>query len=283
MPGTLYIVATPIGNLEDITLRALRILREVDLIACEDTRQSAKLLSHFEIEKPRVSYHEHNELERANLLLAELNKGNQIALLSDAGTPCISDPGYRIVRTALDHGIRVVPIPGPCSLIAALSASGRPTDSFTFLGFLPPRTTARRTVLESIREEHRTVIFFESPQRLLDTLADVREILGARALTIAREITKIYEEMFSGSVEAALVHFSQKPVKGEIVLILEKEDLANRPSVLPSPQEIEEKMRGFVERMGMTRNEALKEVARQYHLPKRTLYKLLLGSGSETK
>ena len=147
MSGTLYVVATPIGNLEDITLRALQVLREVDLIACEDTRHTIKLLTHYQIDKPKISYHEHNEMEKASSLLTELQSGRQIALVSDAGTPCISDPGYRIVRKALENGIRVVPIPGPCSFTAALSASGRPTDSFVFLGFLPARRNPRRAIL----------------------------------------------------------------------------------------------------------------------------------------
>ena len=278
MLGTLYIVATPIGNLEDITLRALRVLREVDLIACEDTRHTAKILTYYQIDKPKVSYHEHNEVEKAASLITELQRGKQVALVSDAGTPCISDPGYRIVRNAFENGIRVVPIPGPCSFIAALSASGRPTDSFVFLGFLPPRKVPRRATLESLKHELRTVIVFESPLRLLDTLTDIQETLGSRFLTIAREITKIYEEIFFGTVEEALIHFSKKPLKGEIVLILEKGHLSKGPESLPNKTLIEEKSKELIERLGMTKNEALKELADQYHIPKRTLYKILLDS-----
>ena len=278
MSGTLYIVATPIGNLEDITLRALRVLREVDWIACEDTRHTVKLLAHYQIDKPKISYHEHNELEKASRLLTELQNGRQIALVSDAGTPCISDPGYRIVRKALENGIRVVPIPGPCSFTAALSASGRPTDSFIFLGFLPARKNPRRASLESLQEELHTVILFESPLRLLDTLADVQEILGPRLITVVREITKIYEEIFFGTVAEALIHFSKKPVKGEIVLILEKKHLPEIPSSLPMKDLIEEKTKELIERLGMTKNEALKELAIQFRIPKRTLYKILLDS-----
>jgi 16S rRNA (cytidine1402-2'-O)-methyltransferase len=278
MSGTLYVVATPIGNLEDITLRALQVLREVDWIACEDTRHTVKLLAHYQIEKPKISYHEHNELEKASRLLTELQNGRQIALVSDAGTPCISDPGYRIVRKALENGIRVVPIPGPCSFTAALSASGRPTDSFIFLGFLPARKNPRRASLESLQEEFRTVILFESPLRLLDTLADVQEILGPRLITVVREITKIYEEIFFGTVAEALIHFSKKPVKGEIVLILEKKHLPEIPSSLPKKDLIEGKTKELIERLGMTKNEALKELAIQFRIPKRTLYKILLDS-----
>ena len=278
MSGTLYVVATPIGNLEDITLRALQVLREVDWIACEDTRHTVKLLTHYQIDKPKISYHEHNEMEKASSLLMELQSGRQIALVSDAGTPCISDPGYRIVRKALENGIRVVPIPGPCSFTAALSASGRPTDSFVFLGFLPARKNPRRAILESLKEELRTVILFESPLRLLDTLADIQEILGPRLITVVREITKIYEEIFFGTVAEALIHFSKKPVKGEIVLILEKEHLPKITASLPKKELIEEKTKELIERLGMTKNEALKELAIQYRIPKRTLYKILLDS-----
>jgi 16S rRNA (cytidine1402-2'-O)-methyltransferase len=278
MSGTLYVVATPIGNLEDITLRALRVLREVDLIACEDTRHTIKLLTHYQIDKPRISYHEHNEMEKASSLLTELQNGRQIALVSDAGTPCISDPGYRIVRKALENGIRVVPIPGPCSFTAALSASGRPTDSFVFLGFLPARRTPRSTILKSLKEDLRTVIVFESPLRLLGTLADIQEILGPRLITVAREITKIYEEIFFGTVAEALIYFSKKPVKGEIVLILEKEHLPKIAPNLPDKERLEEKTKELMERLGMTKNEALKELAIQYRISKRTLYKILLDS-----
>ena len=278
MSGTLYVVATPIGNLEDITLRALQVLREVDLIACEDTRRTMKLLTHYQIDKPRISYHEHNEMEKASNLLTELQNGRQIALVSDAGTPCISDPGYRIVRKALENGIHVVPIPGPCSFTAALSASGRPTDSFVFLGFLPARRNPRGAILNSLKEELRTVIVFESPLRLLGTLADIQEILGPRLITVAREITKIYEEIFFGTVAEALIHFSKKSVKGEIVLILEKEHLPETTPNLPDKERIEGKTKELMERLGMTKNEALKELAIQYRIPKRTLYKILLDS-----
>src|SRR5262245_6887362 len=199
MPGTLYVVATPIGNLEDITLRALRVLREVDMIACEDTRHTARLLAHYDIRRPTTSYHEHNETQKAGVLLDKLESGLQIALVSDAGTPCISDPGYRIVRQAHERRIRVVPIPGPCSFIAALSASGRASDAFTFLGFLPSRKNARAALLGDLKEEERTLIFFESPERLIEALEDVGRTLGPRSITIARELTKIYEELFSGT------------------------------------------------------------------------------------
>jgi 16S rRNA (cytidine1402-2'-O)-methyltransferase len=185
------------------------------------------------------------------------------------------------VRNAFENGIRVVPIPGPCSFIAALSASGRPTDSFVFLGFLPPRKTPRRATLESLKQEARTAIVFESPLRLLDTLNDIHEILGPRFLTIAREITKIYEEIFFGTVDEALTHFSRKPVKGEIILIMEKGHLSKATESLPQKEVIEEKTKELTERLGLTKNEALKELANQYRIPKRTLYKILLDSTKE--
>src|SRR5215471_11896459 len=214
MSGTLFVVATPIGNLEDITLRALRVLREVDLIACEDTRQTAKLLSHYQIEGRTTSYHEHNEAEKAVYLLAQLRGGKKVVLVSDSGTPCISDPGFRLIRSALESGIPVIPVPGPSALTAALSVSGRPTDVFTFFGFLPSKKGGRRSLLESLKEELRTLVFYETAGRLLQSLADLQELLGNRAITIAREMTKIYEEVFFGSISQAREHFSLKPPKG---------------------------------------------------------------------
>ena len=180
MAGTLFVVATPIGNLEDITLRALRTLRDVDLIACEDTRHTRKLLAHYQISTPTSSYHEHNEQQRTGWLVERLESGMDIALVSDAGTPSIADPGYRLVRASLEHGLCVSPIPGACAIISALSVSGRPTDSFAFLGFLPGRRTARRTRLRALRSEPRTLLFFESPLRLASTLSDIDEILDSR-------------------------------------------------------------------------------------------------------
>src|SRR5215210_2359288 len=174
MPCTLYLVPTPIGNLEDITLRALRVLGEVDLIACEDTRHTRKLLAHYEISKPTTSYHEHNERERAEELISKLESGISIALVSDAGTPLVSDPGYRLVRRAIEHGIKVIPIPGPVALIAALSVSGLPTDEFTFAGFLPSKKTARRARLLELADHKSTLIFYEAPHRIRETISDAR-------------------------------------------------------------------------------------------------------------
>src|SRR3989441_13374502 len=190
----LYLVATPIGNLEDITLRALRILKEVDQIACEDTRHTQKLLSHYNIRKPLVSYHEHNELTRAPELVVAMEQGAQIALVSDAGVPLVSDPGYRLVTLCLRHRIPVVPIPGPSALLAALSASGLPNEEFLFVGFLPARSGERRRALERLRIEDRTLILYEAPHRVAECVADALEILGDRSACIAREVTKMHEE-----------------------------------------------------------------------------------------
>ena len=191
MPGRLYVVATPIGNLEDITYRAVRVLGEVDLIACEDTRQTRKLLDHYGIQKPAVSYHEHNETERAEELAGRLREGAAIALVSDAGAPLVSDPGYRLVRAAIESGIAVYPIPGPSAVVAALSASGLPTDSFRFAGFLPHKPGQRIKALEAIADEHVTVIFYEAPHRILESLEAVEQTLGDRPVVVARELTKM--------------------------------------------------------------------------------------------
>src|SRR6201997_2532378 len=196
--GKLYVVGTPIGNLEDITLRALRTLKEVDQIACEDTRHTQKLLTHYEIRKPLVSYHEHNELTRAPELMISLEQGAKIALVSDAGMPLVSDPGHRLVTLCLRHHVPVIPIPGPSALLASLAASGLPNEEFLFVGFLPNRSGERRRALERLRIEDRTIILYEAPHRIEDTLCDAREILGDRPACLAREVTKLHEEFRRG-------------------------------------------------------------------------------------
>jgi len=198
MPGILYIVATPIGNLEDITLRALRVLKEVDMIAAEDTRHTQILLSHHDIHTPLTSYHEHNEKTKSQELVTRLARGQNVALVSDAGTPAISDPGFRLVVRAIRAGVRIIPVPGASALTAVLSASGLPTDRFVFEGFLPARKTQRRERLQTLRDETRTLIFFEAPHRLKDTLGDIRELLGNREAVLAREVSKIHEEFLRG-------------------------------------------------------------------------------------
>jgi 16S rRNA (cytidine1402-2'-O)-methyltransferase len=218
--GTLYIVATPIGNLEDITLRAIRILREVDLVAAEDTRHSRKLLTHLGIVKPLTSYFDQNERWKGEKILQQLRDGKSIALISDAGSPCIADPGFRLVRDAVASGITVVPVPGPSAVIAALSASGLPTDSFVFEGFLPARSVARRQKLSALATERRVLICYESPKRLLDTLADMAELLGNRQAVVGRELTKLHEEFQRGTIAEIMESFAQREIRGELVLLV---------------------------------------------------------------
>jgi 16S rRNA (cytidine1402-2'-O)-methyltransferase len=217
--GTLYLVATPIGNLEDITLRALRILREASLIAAEDTRHTRKLLAHFDVHTPLTSYFEHNKLTKLDQILEALNTGD-VALVSDAGTPGLSDPGYELVRVALAAGHAVVPVPGPSALVAALVASGLPTDAFVYLGFLPRKDSERRNLLTSVAAEPRTLVAYEAPHRLNDALANIEAVLGDRPVVVARELTKLHEEIFRGPVSAARAHFGAKVVLGEITLVI---------------------------------------------------------------
>lgn len=220
MAATLYIIATPIGNLEDITYRAVRILGEVDLVAAEDTRHSLKLLNHFNISKPLTSYFDHNQQFKGERILNALRQGKSVALISDAGTPCISDPGYNLVRDAVAEGIAVVPIPGACAAIAALSASGLPSDSFTFAGFPPARQGKRRAFLADMARLPGTLVLYEAPHRLEDTLRDIREVLGDRQVVVARELSKIYEEFIRGSVAEVMAAVSQGQVRGEIVILI---------------------------------------------------------------
>ena len=268
MPGTLYIVATPIGNLEDITLRALRILREeVAAIACEDTRQTQKLLLHYEIHKPLLSYHEHNEASRSAELVQMLGDGKSIALVSDAGTPLLSDPGFRVVSAAIDNGIPVVPIPGASALLSALTAAGLPTDSFLFLGFLPAKSSARRRKLEELIPQAATVIAYESPHRVLDTLAEVADILGTRHMVLAREITKLHEEFLRGSAAEIHHQLAARPsVKGEITLVIARRQEA---ITLSDPASEVERLTSE----GVPRMDAIKAVAKQTGLPKRQVYR----------
>ncbi len=218
--GTLYIVATPIGNLEDITFRAVRILKEVDVIAAEDTRHSRKLLTHLGISKPMISYFDHNKTIKGDYILEKLESGLSVALISDAGTPCISDPGYQLVRDAVAADIRIVPIPGPSAFISALTASGLQTDSFVFEGFLPNRCGKRHTKLLTLKDEHRLLIFHESPKRLAATLIDMLEVFGDRKVVVARELTKIYEEFIRGDLSEIIIQLKEREIKGEVVLLI---------------------------------------------------------------
>ncbi|MDU0457419.1 MAG: 16S rRNA (cytidine(1402)-2'-O)-methyltransferase [Geobacteraceae bacterium] len=218
--ATLYIVATPIGNLEDMTYRAVRILGEVDLIAAEDTRHSLKLLSHFGISKSMTSYFDHNQQFKGERILNTLRQGKSVALISDAGTPCVSDPGYQLVRDAVAEGIPVIPIPGACAAVAALSASGLPSDTFTFAGFPPSRQGKRRSFLAEMSALPGTLLLYEAPHRLVETLRDMREVLGERQVVVARELTKIYEELIRGSVSEVLESVDQGKVRGEVVILV---------------------------------------------------------------
>jgi 16S rRNA (cytidine1402-2'-O)-methyltransferase len=218
--GTLYLVSTPIGNLEDITLRALRVLKEVELIAAEDTRRTRRLLRHYQISRPLISYHDHNKEARSPSLLEKLNSGKSLALVSDAGTPGISDPAFYLVRLAIQHGVPVVPVPGPSALISALIVSGLPPDRFAFEGFLPAKSGRRRRKLKALAGEERTILFFESPYRLKRTLEDILEIMGDRRATVARELTKKFEEVTRGTVTQLLEHYGEKKPRGEVVIVL---------------------------------------------------------------
>jgi len=271
MTGALYLVATPIGNLEDITYRAVRTLKEADLIACEDTRQTRKLLDHYGIDKPTVSYHEHNEAERAEDLGARLRSGTSIALVTDAGMPLVSDPGYRLVRAAVEAGVPVIPIPGPSAALTALAASGLPTDAFHFAGFLPHKPGQRLKALEAIADEHATVIFYEAPHRILEALEAVEEVLGARPIVVARELTKLHEEFLRGTaaeIRAALA--ARDSVKGEITLLIGKA-VAPEPDDTPVPDAVEALVRD-----GTPRMDAIKQVARRRGLSKREVYAQLV-------
>jgi len=220
MKGTLYIVSTPIGNLEDITLRALRILKEVDLIAAEDTRHTGILLKHFGIQKPLTSYFEGNEFKKREWILSRLKQGDRIALVSDAGTPGISDPGFRLIQIAIRNQIPIVPIPGPSAVITALSVSGLPTDAFLFKGFLPHKSKKRKDLLKQLVETKETLIFYESPHRINETLKDILEILGDREIVLTRELTKVYEEVLRGKVSEIQHQLAEKKIKGEITLVI---------------------------------------------------------------
>jgi 16S rRNA (cytidine1402-2'-O)-methyltransferase len=280
LSGKLYVIATPIGNLEDITLRALRILREeVATIACEDTRQTQKLLEHYQIKKPRISYHEHNEASRTAEILDSLERGHSVALVSDAGTPLVSDPGYRVVKAAIDHGFDVVPLPGPSAVLAALAASGLPTDEFRFIGFLPSKAGTRRKALLEMSNTPGTVVAYESPHRILETLAEMAEILGNAPVVLARELTKVHEEFLRGSAGSLHEQLAKRPsVKGEITLIIGRREKTAGLSSDP----LAEVLRLEVEQ-GLDRMQAVKAVAKQLGLPKREVYRLAAERGNNPR
>jgi 16S rRNA (cytidine1402-2'-O)-methyltransferase len=274
--GCLYLVATPIGNLEDITLRALRILKEVDQIACEDTRHTLKLLNHFEIHKPLVSYHEHNELTRAPELVLAMEKGANIALVSDAGMPLVSDPGHRLVTLAIRHRITVVPVPGPAALLTALSASGLPNDEFLFLGFLPARAAERQRALERLRIEDRTLILYEAPHRIADTIADAAAILGDRPACLAREVTKLHEEFRRGRLTELFQSLEEHPAKGEITLVIGPPEKAAPGIHADTAQSLAARVDELMHQAKLDRKEALKLAAKERGITKRDAYRQLL-------
>jgi len=274
MPGVLYLVATPIGNLADITHRALQVLNDVALIACEDTRHTRKLLQHYGITTRTISYHEHNEQQRALELLELLRQGSNVAVVSDAGTPSISDPGFRLVRAAIENEIPVVPVPGPSALISALIAAGLPTDEFFFAGFLPPRANARRARLTELQSVPGTLIFYEAPHRLAATLKDAREILGEREAVVARELTKLHEEIRRGRLSELSSHYENQEPRGEIVVLIDRHVIAEPTNDATSSVSA---LVAQFEQDGLDHRAALKKAARELGLSRAEAYRKLLS------
>lgn len=266
--GTLYIVATPIGNLEDITLRAIRVLKEADLIAAEDTRHTRHLLDRYKIATPMTSYHDHNKEEKGPVLVARLLEGKNIALVSDAGTPGISDPGYFLINLAIDQNIPVVPVPGATAAIAALSISGLPTDSFVFEGFLPSKQTARIKRLRELAGEERTIIFYEAPHKIIKTVEDMIEVLGDRRAVVTRELTKIHEEMLRGTLPEILKRLNKGTIKGEFTIII------HGASAEPKKKDIDtaEYLKNLMLHRGLSKKEAIAAAAEELGLPKKAVY-----------
>jgi len=272
-PGTLYLVATPIGNLEDLTYRARRILAEVDLIACEDTRHTRHLLTHYGITTPTVSFHEHNEAARTSELLQRLQRGEDVALVSDAGTPAVSDPGYPLVREAAAAGISVVSVPGPSAVMAALTVSGLPPDRFVFLGFLPRRLGERRRALEAAAALPWTLVFFEAPHRITAVLEDIEAVLGDRRVALARELTKKFEEVFRGTVADALGHLRAHAPRGEFTIVVEGTGETGKQK--EGEADAGERMRALLD-AGLPPAEAVQDVMRTAGLTRRQAYDLML-------
>ena len=274
MPGILYVVATPIGNLEDITFRAIRVLREVAVIAAEDTRRTARLLQHYSISTPTTSLHEHNERARTPLLISRLTRGDSVALVSDAGTPVVSDPGALLVAAAHAAGIRVEPVPGPSAALAAISASGLQAEQVLFVGFPPSRSIARKRWLEKLRDEPRVIVFFESPHRIRDTLADLLAILGDRVAAIGRELTKAHEELVVKPISVHLEHLTEP--RGEFTVVVSKPDPGRaRHEGLPSTDKLVHEFGELTKCSRGSRREIVKDLAERYGLSARDMYRLL--------
>jgi 16S rRNA (cytidine1402-2'-O)-methyltransferase len=274
MPGTLFVVATPIGNLEDITSRALRVLRKVPLIAAEDTRRTAKLLSHYKIATSMTSLHRYSESRKVGAILARLHQGDDVALVSDAGTPTISDPGQLVIRRAIQAGIRVEPIPGPSAILAALVSSGFDTQAFTFLGFPPTRSKDRKVWLDQLTSAEHTAVFFEAPHRILRTLEEIRQEIGDCQISVGRELTKIHEEFFRGPISAVLSQL--QPPRGEYTVIVEIGRKTNHQvSQIPTRNDIRSEFGHMVEQLAFRRRDAIRELARRYGVSSRDVYRLL--------
>ena len=275
MKGKLFLVATPIGNLEDITFRAINTLKEVDLIAAEDTRHTLKLLNYYEIKKPLISYHRHNEEIKVDTLIEKLEEGQNIALVSDAGTPVICDPGEEIVKEAIKKEIEIIPIPGACALVNALISSGLDTKEFSFYGFLPLNKKLRKEKLEEIKKDNKTIILYEAPHKLMSTLKDLEKILENRKIVIARELTKIHEEFLRGTVTELIEKY--KEPKGEHIIIIEgnciKEETEEEKSIKEMP--IEEHYK-YYEKQGLSKNEIIKKIAKDKGVPKNEIYQMFI-------
>jgi 16S rRNA (cytidine1402-2'-O)-methyltransferase len=281
MPGKLYLCATPIGNLEDITLRVIRTLKEVDLIAAEDTRHSIKLLNHFEIKTPMTSYHEHNKIEKAKNLVEQLNTGVNIALITDAGTPGISDPGEELVRQALEAGVEVTSLPGACAAVTALTLSGLSTRRFSFEAFLPTDKKERQQVLNELKDDTRTIIIYEAPHRILKTLKELNEVLGDRSITIVKELTKMHETVWPTTFSEAILRLEENEPKGEYVLVIKGRSQAE--VILKNQMKwellsLEEHMKHYQEQ-GYDKKEAMRVVAKDRGISKRDVYQMLIREG----
>lgn len=276
MSGFLYLVATPIGNLEDITFRAIKVLQSVDIIAAEDTRHTGKLLKYYQINTPTLSYHQHNHQSRVKELLTKLEDGLSIALVTDAGTPAISDPGYHLVSACIEHQIKIIPVPGAIAAINGLIASGLSSERFCFEGFLPQKKKEKEILLKDLQAEKRTMIFYEAPHRLLKTLADFAQYFGEnRPITLARELTKLHEDFWYGTIKGAIASYQDHHPKGEFTIIIEGNK--HQQIVELSETQIKEEIQKMIEK-GMTKSEACQELAKYCHLSRREIYQLIIDN-----